>query len=137
MNRIDRVLAQFWHSRVGRTPPLRQFAIGTLAVHWIFLLKWRLLLQDDPRLVKRRRALVETNPPRNSQPETHRSDEPGGDSWVAGGLISCDGAEAAQPVVPPGTGTTKNQSDADGQGALTGLFGHGRQQIGQRNGQPL
>ena len=59
---------------------------------------------------------METNPPRNSQPETHRSDEPGGDSWVAGGLISCDGAETAQPVVPPGTGTTKNQSDADGQG---------------------
>ena len=40
----------------------------------------------------------------------------GGDSWFVGGLISCDGAEAARPVVPPGTGTTKNQSDADGQG---------------------
>ena len=30
-----------------------------------------------PRLAKQRRALVETNPPRNNQPETHRDDEPG------------------------------------------------------------
>jgi len=29
------------------------------------------------RLAKRRRALVETNPPRNSQPETHPDDERG------------------------------------------------------------
>src|ERR1700712_2217608 len=30
------------------------------------------------RLVKRSRALVETNPARNSQSETHQDDEPGG-----------------------------------------------------------
>src|SRR5579885_2084857 len=35
------------------------------------------LLHDEPRLVKRRRALRERNPPRNSQLETHRTDE----SW--------------------------------------------------------
>ena len=28
--------------------------------------------------MKRKRALLESNSPRNSQPETHRSDEPGG-----------------------------------------------------------
>ena len=33
------------------------------------------LLQDAPRLVKQRRALRERNPPRNSQLETHRTDE--------------------------------------------------------------
>src|SRR5713101_3609224 len=34
-----------------------------------------LLLHDAPRLAKRRRALRERNPPRNSQLETHRTDE--------------------------------------------------------------
>lgn len=57
--------------------------MGTLAVHWIFLHTQPLLLQDDPRLVKQRRALLESHSPRNSQPETHRDDEPGGGSWVA------------------------------------------------------
>jgi hypothetical protein len=36
------------------------------------------LLQDALRLVKRRRALRERNPPRNSQLETHRTDEAAG-----------------------------------------------------------
>jgi hypothetical protein len=31
------------------------------------------LAQNDLRLVKRKRTLLESNPPRNSQPETHRS----------------------------------------------------------------
>src|SRR6478736_1781062 len=44
----------------------------------LFILKD--LRQSCPRLVKRRQALVETNLSRNSQLETHRSDEPG--SWV-------------------------------------------------------
>src|SRR6478609_11553896 len=44
----------------------------------LFILKD--LRQSCPRLVKRRLALVETNLSRNSQLETHRSDEPG--SWV-------------------------------------------------------
>jgi hypothetical protein len=57
---------------------LRQFGIGTLAVHWFFLLKLSVLLQDDARLVKRRRALLESNSPRNSQLVTHRTDELGG-----------------------------------------------------------
>jgi len=35
------------------------------------------LRQTELRLVKRRRALVETNLSRNSQLVTHRSDEPG------------------------------------------------------------
>jgi hypothetical protein len=33
------------------------------------------ILQDARRLVKRRRALRERNPPRNSQLETHQTDE--------------------------------------------------------------
>jgi hypothetical protein len=62
---------------------LRQFGIGTHAVQSFFLLKFPLLFQDDTRLVKRRRALLESNSPRNNQLETHRNDEPGGGSWVA------------------------------------------------------
>src|SRR6266852_3631294 len=64
-------------------PLLRQSETSTLAVQWIFLLQSFLLFQDDGRLVKRRRALLESNSPRNSQPETHRDDEPGGGSGAA------------------------------------------------------
>jgi hypothetical protein len=35
------------------------------------------LLEDHNRCVKRRLALLETNPPRNSQPETHLDRRPG------------------------------------------------------------
>jgi hypothetical protein len=35
------------------------------------------VLQNECRLTKRRRALQECNSLRNSQPETHRDDEPG------------------------------------------------------------
>jgi len=50
---------------------------------WVFLLKLPLLLQDDARLIKQRRALLESNSPRNSQRETHRNDGLGGGSQVA------------------------------------------------------
>jgi len=43
----------------------------------VFFLKCLLLPQDGARLVKRRRALLESNSPRNNQLETHRDDEPG------------------------------------------------------------
>ena len=33
--------------------------------------------QNESRLAKQKRALLENNPPRNSQLETHRDDEPG------------------------------------------------------------
>ncbi|PYV05592.1 MAG: hypothetical protein DMG26_05005 [Acidobacteria bacterium] len=46
-------------------------------------------LQDERRLVKRRRAMLESNPPRNSQLETHRDDE-------AGAVVKC--SEAAAPA---------------------------------------
>ena len=49
----------------------------------VFFLKCLLLPQDGARLVKRRRALLESNSPRNNQLETHRDDEPEGGSWVA------------------------------------------------------
>src|SRR5256885_13603735 len=35
------------------------------------------VINNGHRLVKRRRALLESNPPRNSQPETHRDGETG------------------------------------------------------------
>src|SRR6266699_586365 len=50
---------------------------------WVFLLKLPLLLQDGARLIKQRRALLESNSPRNSQREIHRNDELGGGSRVA------------------------------------------------------
>src|SRR6202049_1802659 len=47
-----------------------------------------LLLHDAPRLVKRRRALRERNPPRNSQLETHRTDARwGGHSLAASAAL--------------------------------------------------
>jgi hypothetical protein len=58
---------------VGVNPLLRQSAIGTLAVRWIFLLKLPFFFQNRPRLAKRRRALLESNSPRNNQPETHQN----------------------------------------------------------------
>ena len=39
----------------------------------IFLFKLPLLIQNLRRLVKRRRALLESNSPRNNQPETDRN----------------------------------------------------------------
>src|ERR1035441_2158503 len=44
------------------------------------------LLQADNRMAKRRRALLESNPPRNSRPETHRNDGRGGGGGGGGGL---------------------------------------------------
>ena len=41
------------------------------------------LLQSSRRLVKRRRALLESNPPRNSQLETHRVERRGRDHGCA------------------------------------------------------
>ena len=61
----------------GWTPPVRHSFVATLAVKWIVLLKPASFPQARNRLAKRRRALVEANPPRNSQPETHRDDGPG------------------------------------------------------------
>ena len=48
--------------------------------HYLTLAAFRLpsyfhLLHDEAQLVKQRRALRERNPPRNSQLETHRTDE--------------------------------------------------------------
>jgi len=37
---------------------------------------------DQSRLAKRRRALLESNSPRNSQLETHRNDEVAGAGWI-------------------------------------------------------
>ena len=37
---------------------------------------------DQSRLAKRRRALLESNSPRNSQLETHRNDEVAGAVWI-------------------------------------------------------
>jgi len=57
-------------------------------------------LQDGRRLVKRRRALLESNPPRNSQLETHRDDE-------AGAVVTC--REAAAPAkIPPAVHPASN-----------------------------
>ena len=36
-----------------------------------------MVFQDGTRVVKRRRALLESNSPRNNQLENHRNDEPG------------------------------------------------------------
>jgi hypothetical protein len=41
------------------------------------------LAQNDLRLAKRKRTLLESNPPRNSQLETHRDDERGGGGLAA------------------------------------------------------
>jgi hypothetical protein len=41
---------------------------------------------DQSRLAKRRRALLESNSPRNSQLETHRNDEVAGAVWIRGRL---------------------------------------------------
>jgi hypothetical protein len=45
------------------------------------------LAQNDVRLAKRKRTLLESNPPRNSQPETHRDDEAGSGACVVPGPI--------------------------------------------------
>ena len=65
------------HSRIppraGVTPVSETVAIFTHLV-WIdcLLFKALVLRQNCERLVKRRRALLESNSPRNNQPETHR-----------------------------------------------------------------
>ena len=61
----------------GVNPSVETMLNCHITVRWIFLLKSSLLLQNRRRLVKRRRALLESNSPRNSQPETHRNDGPG------------------------------------------------------------
>jgi hypothetical protein len=45
------------------------------------------LAQNDIRLAKRKRTLLESNPLRNSQPETHRDDEAGGGHCAVPGPI--------------------------------------------------
>ena len=56
-----------WHKQLRHTSPFAEKeSTGGVDV-----------LHTHNRLVKRRRALVETNPPRNNQPETHPDDERG------------------------------------------------------------
>jgi hypothetical protein len=50
---------------------------GSTAAEWVLGIG-RCLVQNRYRLAKRRRALLESNPPRNNQLESHRSDERAG-----------------------------------------------------------
>src|SRR5579871_1703737 len=59
---------------------------------------WLVVRQTGPGLVKRRQALVETNLSRNSQLETHRSDEPGSRVEPAPYSVSMAGLCAASRI---------------------------------------
>ena len=47
---------------------------GQVAVHWKSIAVFQRLLHTRPQPGKRRRALRERNPPRNTRPQTHRND---------------------------------------------------------------
>ena len=67
----------------GVSPP------GQLRHYWPFDEKLSTdkttLAQNELQLAKRKRTLLESNPPRNSQPETHRDDEARGGASAAPG----------------------------------------------------
>jgi hypothetical protein len=56
--------------------------------------------QNDLRLAKRKRTLLESNPPRNSQLETHRDDEAGGGADAVPGPIQTDRIERLDFPMP-------------------------------------
>src|ERR1700674_2869640 len=60
---------------------MRQFETGALAVYCVDVVRGAGDGSPCSRLVKRRRALLESNPPRNNRLETHRDDGPGSRSW--------------------------------------------------------
>src|SRR5665213_515784 len=64
------------------------------------------------RLAKRRRPLLESNPPRNSQPETHPDDERG-----------CLAARPAPPSVERFPDASKNSCNEPPRNGLLFLFG--------------
>src|SRR5205823_545165 len=49
----------------------------------IFTIQMAPFFGQSPQLVKRRRALLESNPPRNNQPETHQGYESGSSRGAA------------------------------------------------------
>ena len=63
------------------TPEVRHGASVGFAVRCIFLDERWLRLHDERQLTKRKRALLESTSPRNSQLETHRNDGPGEALW--------------------------------------------------------
>ena len=62
---------------MGLPPGVRQTVKTLFAGRWKPSTGKTTLQHSGDRLVKRRLALVETNPPRNSQPETDPDDERG------------------------------------------------------------
>jgi len=65
---------------LGCTPQVRQLEIVTLAARLNLLFKSTLSFENHPELVKHKRALLESNPPRNNQLATHQGHESGSGS---------------------------------------------------------
>jgi hypothetical protein len=77
-------------------------------------------LQAGDRMAKRRRALLESNSPRNSRPETHRNDERGGGrpgapvSLFLGFDFDCGGLAAEGPTQSAGPRKELNYTEKFG-----------------------
>src|SRR3954447_22204484 len=72
---------------MGLAPGLRQTVKTLFGFHEKQSTGKTTVAQNDLRLAKRKRALLESNPPRNNQPETHRDDEAGGGACAVPGPV--------------------------------------------------